>query len=142
MICKNLTIIVQQKLIFLNVVCEGRSAQTKMTLTEESCKDVSVARKPLARLRCLKESLDCLRNNKPLPRALCYVPAEIEQVPIKNAKVAIYSLPSKSSKKLAEVMCTTEHRVFVSGEELFNASGQWAKLIKVVSIIFLQNLAY
>jgi hypothetical protein len=99
------------------------------------CRDLSIARKPLARLRCLKECLDNLKDNKPLPRSLCYIAAEVEYIPVKNANVAVYSQPSKSSKKLADVMCTTEHRVFISGEELFTTDGQWAKLIKV-SICF------
>jgi len=73
-----------------------------------------------------------MRTNKPLPRALCYIPAEIEYVPSKNANVTVYSLPSKSSKKILDIMCTTEHRVFVTGEELFNTGGQWGKLIKVI----------
>lgn len=95
------------------------------------CRDLSIARKPLARLRCLKECLESLKDNKPLPRTLCYVAAEVEYVPMKNASIAIYALPNKSSKKLADVMCTTEHRVFVTGEELFSNDGQWARLTKV-----------
>ena len=105
--------------------------QTAETEQFSVCKDISPARKSLARLRCVKESLDCLSNNKPLPRPLCYVAAEIEFIPSKTVVVAVYASPSKFSKKMAEVTCTTEHRLIVSGEELFTGDGQWAKLIKV-----------
>ena len=48
-----------------------------VTKSSNTCTDVDAARKPLARLRCLKNSVESLTKNEPLPPALCYVPAEV-----------------------------------------------------------------
>jgi len=95
------------------------------------CTDVDAARKPLARLRCLKDCVEFLTKNEPLPPALCYVPAEITYEVTKNDKIIVYSSAAKDRCKLSEISCSTAHRVVVSGEELFTSEGHWARLLRV-----------
>ena len=96
-----------------------------------NCTDVDAARKPLARLRCLKDSVGCLTKNEPLPPALCYVPAEITYEVTKNDKIIVYTTAGKDRCKLSEIPCSTAHRVVVSGEELYTSDGHWARLLRV-----------
>ena len=97
--------------------------------------DVDKPRKCLARIRCLKECVECLRSNsdvaKALPAALCYVPSQVEYRSVKNSKVVVYAESTKNSKKLFEFVCTSDHSVFIRGEELCTTEGQWGQLIKV-----------
>jgi len=95
------------------------------------CTDVEAARKPLARLRCLKNTISCFTKNESLPPALCYVPAEVTYMVTKNDKIIVYSSAAKDRSKLSEIPCTTSHQVVVSGEELYTSEGQWARLLKV-----------
>ena len=97
-----------------------------------NCTDVEAACKPLARLRCLKNSIDCLTKNESLPSALCYVPAEVTYAVTRNDKIIMYdSSAAKDRSKVSEIPCSTGHQVVVSGEELFTTEGQWARLLKV-----------
>jgi len=96
-----------------------------------SCTDVDAARKPLARLRCLKNSVESLTKNEPLPSALCYVPAEVTYEVTKNDKIIVYNTAAKDRCKLSEIPCSTAYRVVVSGEELYTSEGQWARLLRV-----------
>jgi len=95
------------------------------------CTDVDAARKPLARLRCLKNSIESLTKNEPLPPALCYVPAEVTYEVTRNDNIVVYTTTAKDRCKLSEIPCSTAHRVVVSGEELYTSEGQWARLLKV-----------
>jgi len=96
-----------------------------------SCTDVDAARKPLARLRCLQQCVECLTSNKSLPAALCYVPAEVTYEATRNDKVIVYTTSAKDRTKVSEMQCSPAHRVVVSGEELYTSEGQWARLLKV-----------
>jgi len=96
-----------------------------------SCTDVDAARKPLARLRCLKSCVESLTKNEPLPPSLCYVPAEVTYELTKNDKIIVYTTAAKDRSKLSEIPCSSAHRVVVSGEELYTSEGQWARLLKV-----------
>jgi len=97
----------------------------------KGCTDVDAARIPLARLRCLKNGIESLTKNEPLPRALCYVPAEVTYEPTRNDTVIVYTTPAKDRCKLSEIVCSTAHRMVVSGEELYTSEGQWARLLRV-----------
>ncbi len=96
-----------------------------------SCLDVTSSRRRLARIRCLSECVDCLRNNKPFPLPLCYIPESIEYKTSKTTKLTLYDKPSTESNKLREIFLGKGDRFFVSGEELCNSQGQWGKLKKV-----------
>jgi len=98
------------------------------------CTDVEAARKPLARLRCLKNSIDCLTSNEPLSPALCYVPAEVTYAVTRNDKIVVYTTAAKDRTKLSEISCSADHQVVVSGEELYTSEGQWARLLKVCNL--------
>jgi len=95
------------------------------------CTDVEAARKPLARLRCLKTSVECLTKNEPLPPAICYVAAEVTYEVTRNEKIVVYTSAAKDRSKLSEIACTTAHRIVVSGEELYTGEGHWARLLRV-----------
>jgi len=78
--------------------------------------ELKPSRKRLARIRCLKECIECFKKNQPLPAALCYVAAESEYVSVKPCSLYLHEDPSKTSKLLGEVQCQSLHRIFVSGE--------------------------
>ena len=97
-----------------------------------SCmEELSFPRKRLAKIRCLQNCIECFRNNKPLPEAICYVPAEVEYKITKNAKVTLYSEPNKQCEKVSDRSVLTGHTLIASGEDLCNAQGQWIKAIRV-----------
>jgi len=101
---------------------------------DNGCTDVDAARKPLARLRCLRNSVESLTKNEPLPPALCYVPAEVTYDVTRNDIIIVYATTTTAKDRrevIAEIPCTTAHRVVVSGEELYTSEGQWARLLKV-----------
>jgi len=107
------------------------SADEESSTKSNNCTDVDAARKPLARLRCLKSSIECLTNNEPLPPALCYVPAEVTYDVVRNDKIVVYTTAAKDRSKVCEIPGSTEHQVVVSGEELYTSEGQWARLLRV-----------
>lgn len=91
------------------------------------------SRRALARIRCFKECVESLKSfSRPLPQALCFVPAEIEYRVTKTTRLVYYSGPSKECKKLSEISLPKESRIIVCNE-LCNSDGQWGKLIKVTS---------
>jgi len=108
------------------------SADEESSVAKSSiCTDTEAARKPLARLRCLKNSIECLTKNESLPPALCYVPAEVTYTVTRNDKIIVYTTAAKDRSKLGEISCSTGQLVVVSGEELYTSDGQWARLLKV-----------
>ena len=93
--------------------------------------ELKPSRKRLARIRCLKECIECFKKNQALPPALCYVAAESEYVSVKPCNLCLYEEPNKSSPLLGEVACQSLHRIFVSGEYMCNALGQWCRYLRV-----------
>jgi len=115
-----------------NFFCDMPSADEDPSVAKASvCTDVEAARKPLARLRCLRNSIDCLTKNETLPSALCYVPAEVTYTVTRNDMIVVYSTAAKDRSVLSEIISSTGHQVVVSGEELYTSEGQWARLLKV-----------
>jgi len=115
----------------ISVLAMPSADEESSVVKSRSCTDVEAARKPLARLRCLQNSIECLTKNESLPPALCYVPAEVTYTVTRNDKMIVYSAAAKDRSKLSEISCSTGHFVVVSGEELYTSDGQWARLLKV-----------
>ncbi len=90
------------------------------------------ARRRLARIRCVQESIDCFKLNKKQPIALCYVPEQLECKINKFWAMIIHEGPSKKSEKVSEVALTPNSKLLISGEEFCNSEGQWSKLLKPV----------
>ena len=93
----------------------------------------NLPRKRLARIRCLQDCIECFRHNGPLPKSLCYIPAEIEFKLAKNTGVSLYLEADQNSSKTLECVFDSDSQIFVSGEELCNSQGQWAKVVKVLT---------
>ncbi|XP_033737246.1 E3 ubiquitin-protein ligase HECTD3-like [Pecten maximus] len=91
------------------------------------------SRRRLARIRCLFESIRCFSEGKPLPECLCYIPAEVEYQTQHRSVVKLYQDVQKSSKKVGEIVLTSESRLVVSGEEYCNSQGKWLKVRKFKS---------
>ena len=98
--------------------------------------NLQAPRRRLARIRGLKECIECFRISKELPKCLCYIPASKEYRTIKCSKVTAYAEANKQSRKVGELACVADYRIFVSDEEMCNSHGQWGKFIKVVIICF------
>lgn len=107
---------------------------------QEKCKmstcmqELSLPRKRLAKIRCVHDCIECFRSNTSLPKAICYVPAEVEYKVDRNAKVTLYSEPSSKQKqgdKVSELSCVAGAKVIASGEDYCNSQGQWICIIKV-----------
>lgn len=92
------------------------------------------ARRRLARIRCLLESINRIEQGKCLPLPLCFVPAEVEYVreDIKNSPVmAIRKKPQNDAQCVGELPSISNLQLFVSGDEFFNNNGSWIKLCQV-----------
>ena len=98
--------------------------------------ELSECRRRLARIRCVQDCVECFKLIKPLPQALCFIPAEVEYRLAKPTSLLLFQGPSKKSEKASEVPCSADTRVYVSGEELCNAEGLWSKVIKVQNLSF------
>lgn len=92
------------------------------------------ARRRLARIRCLLESINRIEQGKCLPLPLCFVPSEVEYVreDIKNSPVmAIRKKPQNDAQCVGELPSISNLQLFASGEEFFNNNGSWIKLCQV-----------
>jgi len=108
------------------------------------------ARKRLARIRCLDHCVTCLRECKPLPKSLCYVPKEVKYKVTKTTRIPLYRSPGPDNHELSSLIIfvpnihvvnedttksqnnTDKYPVLVtSGEEVCNSQGQWARFLKV-----------
>ncbi|XP_033095652.1 E3 ubiquitin-protein ligase HECTD3-like [Anneissia japonica] len=89
------------------------------------------SRRQLARIRCLKQSVKCLKDSEPLPEALCYVPGCLEykypNASDSNGRVTVYSKTDRKSK-CGEIVFSRETTIFASGEESCNSDGLWIRL--------------
>ncbi|KAL3869955.1 hypothetical protein ACJMK2_042575 [Sinanodonta woodiana] len=88
------------------------------------------SRRRLARIRCLQECIQCLREQKKLPESLCYVPSEVEYSYTGKTVIKVYGETTKNSKKIRDLVCTSNSRIFASGEEYCNSAGKWLKIKK------------
>ncbi|KAK2156588.1 hypothetical protein LSH36_209g02031 [Paralvinella palmiformis] len=107
------------------------------------------ARKRLARIRCLDHCVTCLRECKPLPKSLCYVPKEVKYKVTKTTRIPLYRSPGPDNHELSSLIIfvpnihvvnedttksqnnTDKYPVLVtSGEEVCNSQGQWARFLK------------
>lgn len=96
------------------------------------------ARRRLARIRCLLESINRIEQGKSLPLPLCFVPAEVEYLreECKNStSMAIRKKPQNDSQAVGELPSVQNLQFFASGEEFFNNSGSWIKLCQVMYCI-------
>jgi len=103
------------------------------------------ARKRLACIRCVLETVERIKNNKELPQELCFIPSEIEFVitsDVINSKRTsplhfnVWSSPSKKDGKLTGRISVAESKfktfsLMVTGDKYADDSGDWIKLTKV-----------
>ena len=93
------------------------------------------ARRRLARIRCLLESIKHIEQGKSLPSALCFVPAEIEYTREDNRNqrvITIHKKPKSDAQCVGELPAVSKLQLFASGSEVFNSSGSWIKLSQVL----------
>ena len=100
------------------------------------------ARRKLARIRCVLETVKAMRHAQPLPPALCYVPLEIEyrcsnelSTEVKNKPIIIRHQPSLVAKTFGKVPHSNELRLFSTGEEFSNNDGDWIMLTEVTQFL-------
>lgn len=92
------------------------------------------ARRRLARIRCLLDSIKRIEQGKCLPLPLCFVPSEVEysREECKNpSALSIRKKPHKEAQCVGELPAATNLQVFASGEEFFNNDGSWIRLCQV-----------
>lgn len=96
------------------------------------------ARKRLARIRCLLDTIKCMEGGKPLPMSLCYVQGEVTygvsvEAPNLSIPIPILAKPSKDAEKLGEIFLNPGVEVVASGDEFNNKYGRWIKLTQVLN---------
>lgn len=93
------------------------------------------ARKRLARIRCLLDTIKRMEQGKCLPLALCYVQGEVSyqlNKEIENpSPITIFKKPSKDADKIGEILISPTTQVFGSGDEYNNKQGRWMRLTQV-----------
>ena len=90
------------------------------------------ARLRLGRIRCLRETVTCLEEMKPLPEALCFVPKHVEYLSSgKGVALAVHTSPSSESKKLDEIKNDVAIKIQACGLDTWNDEGQWIQLTEV-----------
>ena len=91
-------------------------------------------RKKLGRIRCLRKCIECLREGKPFPKHICYIPNELQYNVKSTVTKKLFKIPDKKSEKVAELQLEASKSIIVvSGNELCNDQGLWAQLLKVRS---------
>lgn len=100
------------------------------------------ARKRLACIRCVLDTVDRIKENKPLPKELCYIPYTIDYVlspEVYNGKAkpslhfSVWSAPTKKDSKLVGGINVGDPMEFILtayGEEFSNDTGDWIQLTK------------
>ena len=103
------------------------------------------ARKRLARIRCLLETVKCIQDVKPLPHQLCFVPQEVEYLISQDAlpnkpagpiRFMVWSKPSSRGGKLIGRLNIPEAKfkdyfLTVFGHEFSDEEGDWSRLTPV-----------
>ncbi|CAC5385514.1 HECTD3 [Mytilus coruscus] len=93
-----------------------------------SVENLSGSRRRLARIRCILECIQCLKERKKFPACICFVPSEVEYKCQSKTTLRVYPEPLKNSRKIKDLHCTTESRVVASGEEYCNSQGKWLRI--------------
>ncbi|VDH97306.1 E3 ubiquitin-protein ligase HECTD3 [Mytilus galloprovincialis] len=93
-----------------------------------SVDNLSGSRRRLARIRCILECIQCLKERKKFPACICFVPSEVEYKCQSKTTLRVYPEPLKNSRKIKDLHCTTESRVVASGEEYCNSQGKWLRI--------------
>lgn len=89
------------------------------------------ARKRLARIRCVFDCVQSIRDGKELPDALCFVPGDVElklQSENSSAPLPIRESPSLSAPKIGEIPHKVGTKITVSGEDYWNDEGRWLNI--------------
>ena len=92
------------------------------------------ARRRLARIRCLLESIKRIEQGKSLPLPLCFVSSEVEygrEESRNPSTLSIRKKPHKDGQCVGELPSASNLQVFASGDEFFNNNGSWIKLCQV-----------
>ena len=107
------------------------------------------ARKRLACIRCILSTVQSIKDNKTLPKELCFVPQSIEYVihpdlyngsikPSASVHFNIWSSPMKNNRVIGRLTVLEENlkdfSISVYGEEYSNDAGDWIQLTKVYNI--------
>lgn len=92
------------------------------------------SRRRLARIRCLRDCIECFRTSNQLPLSLCYIPKCSEFRTTRSVVVKAYAAPDTLSREVMSIACVKDHRVVVCAEEFCNSQGQWARLVKVALV--------
>lgn len=93
--------------------------------------NIPVARRRIARIRCLQECIVSLRDRKPFPDCLCYIPSEIEYAASTKTSWKLFAEPQKTAKVVREISAVNSSRLIASGEDLCNSDGKWLYVLKV-----------
>ena len=102
---------------------------------------IPVARRRIAKIRCLQDCLTSLKEKKPFPSCLCYVPSEVEYLTPNATTWTFLENPRRNAKVLHEFRASKESRLVASGEEFCNSDGKWLTVLKVVSCFLLVKYA-
>lgn len=87
-------------------------------------------RATLARIRCLQECIECFRDAKRLPEALCYVPSGLEfKLSQTSTRLNVYKNPDRQAECIATLTAENENenKLYVAGLAMCNSQGQWLK---------------
>ncbi|XP_046853196.1 E3 ubiquitin-protein ligase HECTD3-like [Xenia sp. Carnegie-2017] len=102
------------------------------------------ARKRLARIRCVFECVESLREGKEFPDALCFVPNAVEYKfrSERSTSVVIRDLPTTSSAEIGEIPYKLSSKFSASGEEYWSDEGHWLRLLPESLLKFIGESTY
>ncbi|XP_041372732.1 E3 ubiquitin-protein ligase HECTD3-like isoform X2 [Gigantopelta aegis] len=104
--------------------------------------NIPAARCKLARIRCLQDCIKCLQELKPLPESLCYVSGKVVYYSPRKTTLKLYEEADVKSKKICDISCTVESRLYASGEEHCNSSGKWIAVKKFLASTTAEPIIY
>lgn len=99
------------------------------------------ARRRLARIRCLFDTINCIVKGKSLPPPLCFVASEVEFAVVDGSieTLPVFKKPSKNAEKIAEIASSTKVSLLASGDEYVNDEGAWLRLSQVCKYFEVYN---
>lgn len=88
----------------------------------------------LATIRCIKTCTKNIREGKPFPRSICYVPEYYKYKIglLEHSNIKVYESPE--GKEIDSLSFTSHSILYVDGDEIYCRSGIYGKLIKVYTI--------
>ena len=98
-------------------------------------------RKRLAKIRCLQDCILCLKEQRPLPECLSYVPSEIHYQCNARCFIQVYHEPDKDSKRIRDLTGSSESKLVASGEQMCCSGAKWLKVKKVYMQLLYQPFA-